>query len=82
MTMSAEQARPPEWAADERAGVGVRLIADIVVSSDVVRARRTAEAVAAAARDAGEILLDPSLYLAGPADILSRCERCGRTPRP
>jgi phosphohistidine phosphatase len=36
-----------------------------------VRARLTAEAVAEAARYAGEILLDPHLYMASPADILS-----------
>ncbi len=47
------------------------LIPDIVISSDAVRARLTAEAVAEAARYAGEILLDPRLYMASPADILS-----------
>jgi phosphohistidine phosphatase len=47
------------------------LIPDVIISSDAVRARLTAEAVAEAARYAGEILLDPHLYLAGPADILS-----------
>jgi phosphohistidine phosphatase len=47
------------------------LIPDVVISSDAVRARLTAEAVAEAARYAGEILLDPHLYLASPADILS-----------
>ena len=47
------------------------LIPDIVISSDAVRARLTAEAVAEAARYAGEILLDPHLYLASPDDILS-----------
>jgi len=47
------------------------LMPDIVISSDAVRARLTAEAVAAAARYAGEILLDPHLYMACPADILS-----------
>ena len=36
-----------------------------------MRARLTAEAVAAAARYAGDILLDPYLYMACPADILS-----------
>ena len=44
---------------------------DVVISSDAVRARLTAEAVAAAARYVGEIVLDPHLYLASPADILS-----------
>ena len=47
------------------------LIPDIVISSDAVRARLTAEAVAEAARYAGELLLDPHLYLANPADIVS-----------
>ena len=47
------------------------LIPDVVISSDAVRARLTAEAVAEAARYAGEILLDPHFYLACPADILS-----------
>src|SRR5688572_1015268 len=47
------------------------LIPDMVISSDAVRARLTAEAVAKAARYAGEILLDQRLYIASPADILS-----------
>ena len=47
------------------------LIPDVIISSDALRARLTAEAVAEAARYAGEILLDPRLYMAGPADILS-----------
>ena len=51
------------------------LTPDIVVSSDAVRARTTAEAVAAAARYAGDILLDPRLYLAWPDDILSLLQR-------
>jgi phosphohistidine phosphatase len=48
-----------------------RLTPDVIISSDAVRARRTAEAVAKAARYAGEILLDPLLYLAGPEDIVT-----------
>src|SRR4029450_11617432 len=47
------------------------LIPDIVISSDAVRARLTAEAVAEAARYTGEIMLDQHLYMASPADILS-----------
>jgi phosphohistidine phosphatase len=47
------------------------LIPDVVISSDAVRARLTAEAVAEAARYPGKILLDPHLYMACPADILS-----------
>ena len=50
---------------------GYGLMPDLVISSDAVRARLTAEAVAEAARYAGEILLDPHLYLACPADVLS-----------
>ncbi len=48
------------------------LIPDIVIASDAVRAQLTAETVADAARYAGEILLDRHLYMAGPADIVSR----------
>jgi phosphohistidine phosphatase len=47
------------------------LIPDVILTSDAVRARLTAEAVTKAARYAGEILLDSRLYLASPADILS-----------
>jgi len=47
----------------------------VVISSDAVRARLTAEAVAGAAGYAGAIVLDPRLYLAGPADILSLLQR-------
>ena len=47
------------------------MIPDLVISSDAVRARLTAEAMAEAARYTGEVLLDPHLYLASPADILS-----------
>jgi phosphohistidine phosphatase len=47
------------------------LIPDLVISSDAVRARLTAEAMAEAAGYTGEVLLDPHLYLASPADILS-----------
>ena len=48
-----------------------RLTPDVVINSDAVRPRLTAEAVVAAARCAGEILLDQRLYMANPADILS-----------
>jgi phosphohistidine phosphatase len=47
------------------------LLPDLVISSDAVRARVTAQAVAKSAGYAGDILLDPRLYLASPADILS-----------
>ena len=48
-----------------------RLTPDVIMSSDAVRARLTAEAVAEAARYAGEILLDRRLYLASPSGILA-----------
>jgi phosphohistidine phosphatase len=47
------------------------LIPDVVISSDAVRARLTAEAVVEAARYEGEILRDQRLYMAGPAHVLS-----------
>ena len=53
------------------------LIPDLVISSDAVRAQVTAEAVAEAARYAGELLLDQRLYLASPADILSLLQTVG-----
>lgn len=43
---------------------------DLVVSSDAVRARRTAEAVSHAAGYEGEIVLDPRLYGASPGEIV------------
>ena len=49
---------------------GLRLPPDVIVSSDAVRARLTAEAVAKTARYAGKILLDPRLYLASPDSIV------------
>lgn len=48
-----------------------RLRPDLIISSDAVRARMTAEASAKAAGYAGEIRLDHSLYLAAPDDILA-----------
>ena len=47
------------------------LIPDVIISSDAVRARLTAEAAAEAARYPGEILVDPRLYGASPRDILA-----------
>ena len=48
-----------------------RLTPDVIMSSDAVRARMTAEAVAEAARYAGEILLDRRLYIASSPGILA-----------
>jgi phosphohistidine phosphatase len=47
-----------------------RLAPDVILSSDALRARQTAEALAKTARYAGEILLDRRLYGASPADIV------------
>lgn len=47
----------------------LRLTPDLIISSDAVRARLTAEAVASAAGYEGTILLEPRLYAASPAAI-------------
>jgi len=47
-----------------------RLTPDVIISSDAVRARMTAEAVAEAAGYAGAIRLEPLLYGAAADDIL------------
>src|SRR5688572_5475639 len=47
------------------------LTPDVIISSDAVRARLTAEAVAAAAGYSREIRLEEALYAASPADILA-----------
>jgi phosphohistidine phosphatase len=48
-----------------------RLIPDLIISSDAVRAAMTAEAVGEAAGYAGKILFDPRLYAASPDDIIA-----------
>jgi phosphohistidine phosphatase len=48
-----------------------RLTPDVIISSDAVRARLTAEAVAETAHYTGKILLDPHLYNASPSDIVA-----------
>jgi phosphohistidine phosphatase len=47
------------------------LTPDVIISSDAVRARLTAEAVADAAGYAGDIRFEGVLYAATPADILA-----------
>jgi phosphohistidine phosphatase len=57
-----------------RAGAAIRsrgLTPDLVITSDAVRARVTAETAAAAAGYVGEIVQDKRLYLASPRDILA-----------
>jgi phosphohistidine phosphatase len=46
-------------------------VPDRIVTSDAVRARTTAEAVAKAAGYSGEIVIEPSLYLATPQAMLA-----------
>ena len=48
-----------------------RLSPDVIISSDAIRARLTAEAVAETARSPGKILFDPRLYLADPDSIVA-----------
>jgi len=43
---------------------------DLIITSDAIRARSTAEAAAEAAGCDGQILLEPALYLATPAKIV------------
>ena len=45
-------------------------IPDLIITSDAIRARSTAEAVAEAAGYTGEIFLEPALYLATPNAIV------------
>ena len=47
------------------------LVPDLIISSDAVRARTTALAVAEAAGYLRDIDIDPRLYLAGPDDLLA-----------
>ncbi len=57
-----------------RAGQWLRersLVPDVIITSDAVRARTTAEAVAEAAGCLQEISIEPSLYHAKPADLLT-----------
>jgi phosphohistidine phosphatase len=54
----------------------LKLAPDLIISSDAVRARMTAEAVAAVARYASEIVLEPRLYLASPDDIVGVLRTC------
>lgn len=48
-----------------------RLTPALIISSNAVRTRMTAKAVAEAAHYAGEIRVDPRLYLASATDILT-----------
>ena len=57
------------------------LMPDVVISSDAVRARLTAEALAEEAGYAGQILLDRRLYMASPADVLSLLRTVRENPQ-
>lgn len=55
------------------------LVPDMILSSDALRASQTAQAAAAAAHYAGEILLERRLYAASPADIVAVLRTSGAT---
>ena len=63
-----------------RAGAWLRdrsLMPDLIVTSDAVRARETAAAVADAAEYTGEIVVEPSLYHATTTDAIAVLNRVG-----
>ena len=67
-----------------RAGQWLRergLTPDIIVSSDAIRARATAEAVAQAAGYGGEVIKEPSLYHASPEDAIEVLTRVSDVAR-
>ncbi len=47
------------------------LVPDLIITSDAIRARTTAQAVAKAAGYAGELLVEPSLYHATPDEVIA-----------
>ena len=47
------------------------LVPDLIIASDAVRARTTAQMVATSAGYARELAVEPSLYLATPKDIIA-----------
>ena len=47
------------------------MIPDVIVTSDAVRARATAEAAAMTANYSGQIIVEPSLYPTRPNDVLA-----------
>ncbi len=51
------------------------LVPDLIITSDAVRARTTAQAVATSAGYPRELGVEPSLYLATPADIIAVISR-------
>ena len=53
------------------------LVPDLIVTSDAVRARETAAAVATAAGYTREIVMEPSLYHATPADAIAVLKSIG-----
>jgi phosphohistidine phosphatase len=47
------------------------LVPDLIITSDAVRARTTAQMVAKSAGYGGELVVEPSLYLATPDDVIA-----------
>lgn len=67
-----------------RAGEWLRersLVPDVILTSDAVRARTTAEAVAKAAGYSQAIIIEPSLYHAKPIDLLAVLRGVGSEAR-
>ena len=63
-----------------RAGQWLReraIVPDLILTSGAVRARTTAQAVATASGFSRDLVTDPSLYLAKPAEILDAVSRVG-----
>lgn len=67
-----------------RAGEWLRrrgLTPGLIITSDAIRARSTAEAVATASGYVGEIVQEPSLYLARPEDVIELLAAIGDEAR-
>ncbi len=57
------------------------LVPDLIITSDAVRARTTAQAVAKAAGYTGELVVEPSLYHATPDEVIAVLNSVSDTAR-
>ncbi|HUQ88812.1 MAG TPA: histidine phosphatase family protein [Vicinamibacterales bacterium] len=57
------------------------IVPDVIITSDAIRARTTAEAVATAAGYTRDIITEPSIYNARPEDLLEVVTRVGDDAR-
>ena len=57
------------------------LVPDLIVTSDAIRARETAAAVSTAVGYTREIVVEPSLYHATPADAVAVLKNIGQSDR-